>query len=179
MLFGCGNSSELNLQVEAERSYHQTVLATLEKLFDEVCNYTSCFVFILRQIMYCSSWVSNTFIRSWYYSHYFLHISFQYNKDYDWNTFSTCLLLELDDYGEETKRVFISANNYGERCLCSYHIQGCKFKWIWRSWTCKSKWFILYCKSKVFDRLDHPLITAYGLLTVLLKLIDIGNSQFL
>ncbi|CBI38302.3 unnamed protein product, partial [Vitis vinifera] len=48
-------AGELNLQVEAERSYHQTVLATLEKLFDEVCNYTSCFVFILRQIMYCSS----------------------------------------------------------------------------------------------------------------------------
>ncbi|RVW22845.1 hypothetical protein CK203_103775 [Vitis vinifera] len=57
--------SELNLQVEAERSYHQTVLATLEKL-------------------------SMRF----------------YNKDYDWNTFSTCLLLELDDYGEEMKRVF-------------------------------------------------------------------------
>lgn len=36
MLFGCGNSSELNLQVEAERSYHQTVLATLEKLYDEM-----------------------------------------------------------------------------------------------------------------------------------------------
>ena len=34
------------------------------------------------------------------------------------------LLLELDDYGEETKRVFISANNYGERCLRSYYIQG-------------------------------------------------------
>uniref|UniRef100_F6I1Z1 Mediator complex subunit 15 KIX domain-containing protein n=1 Tax=Vitis vinifera TaxID=29760 RepID=F6I1Z1_VITVI len=28
-------AGELNLQVEAERSYHQTVLATLEKLFDE------------------------------------------------------------------------------------------------------------------------------------------------
>eukprot|EP00261_Vitis_vinifera_P032289 XP_019073532.1 PREDICTED: uncharacterized protein LOC104878060 isoform X1 [Vitis vinifera] len=29
-------AGELNLQVEAERSYHQTVLATLEKLFDEM-----------------------------------------------------------------------------------------------------------------------------------------------
>ncbi|XP_034678377.1 uncharacterized protein LOC117908766 isoform X3 [Vitis riparia] len=29
-------AGELNLQVEAERSYHQTVLATLEKLYDEV-----------------------------------------------------------------------------------------------------------------------------------------------
>ncbi|RVW22848.1 hypothetical protein CK203_103766 [Vitis vinifera] len=94
MLFGCGNSSELNLQVEAERSYHQTVLATLEKLFDEVCNYTSCFVFILRQIII-------TKIMTGILSP---HV----------------LLLELDDYGEETKRVFISANNYGERCLRSY-----------------------------------------------------------
>ncbi|KAL6330456.1 hypothetical protein AAG906_040386 [Vitis piasezkii] len=78
MLFGCGNSSELNLQVEA-RDLIIKLLATLEKLYDEVCNYTSCFVFILRQIMY---------------------------------------LFFMNDYGEETKRVFISANNYGERCLC-------------------------------------------------------------
>uniref|UniRef100_F6I1Z5 SH3 domain-containing protein n=1 Tax=Vitis vinifera TaxID=29760 RepID=F6I1Z5_VITVI len=32
----CMPINELNLQVEAERSYHQTVLATLEKLYDEM-----------------------------------------------------------------------------------------------------------------------------------------------
>lgn len=42
-----GTEVKLNLQVEAERSYHRSALATLEKLYNEVWSYTS-FFFNLR-----------------------------------------------------------------------------------------------------------------------------------
>ena len=81
---------ELNLQVEAERSYHQSALATLEKLYNEVCNHTSCFVFalffyrdklctVLDEYQLPSSGADTIVMICTVFDEY-EHISFQYKK---------------------------------------------------------------------------------------------------
>lgn len=89
--------------MNAERTYHQKVLAILEKLHAEVCNYVP-WLWTHLPVM-CSVPITILF---------FLvcqRISFTSFLFIAW------LLLELDDTGEAIERIFIAIRENVERCV--------------------------------------------------------------